>query len=121
LIVVIALCVWGYNSCASIFTLSPEKQAEFDAEKDRKSKYSDSIMAFTMSKEFVLRELMSPASADFPWFQRSFAVDLGQGRYRISSYVDSQNSFGAMLRTQYECTLKFTSPDSWALESLTFD
>jgi hypothetical protein len=31
--------------------------------------------------------------------------------YRIDSYVDSQNAFGAMLRTHYSVTLTRTGPE----------
>lgn len=34
-------------------------------------------------------------------------TDLGSGRFRVKSWVDSQNSFGAMIRNQFECTVDF--------------
>jgi len=45
-------------------------------------------------------------------------VSLGGGRYRVQSYVDAQNSFGAMIRTRYDCTVHWIGGDRWKLEDL---
>jgi hypothetical protein len=46
-------------------------------------------------------KLKSPASAQFEKYP---PVELlPDGSYRLRSYVDSQNSFGAMLRSRYLC------------------
>lgn len=46
--------------------------------------------------------LKSPSSADFGGWQRRENAD---GTFEISGYVDSQNSFGAMLRAQFSCSV----------------
>lgn len=74
--------------------------------------------AWTMMEEFVKARLKSPASAKFPWYSEDLVKDLGNGRYVISAYVDSQNSFGAMLRTNFVCTVKYIGNDKWELEDL---
>ena len=43
------------------------------------------------------------------------------GRYKVSTYVDAQNSFGAMIRTDFICEVTHTSGDSYHLESLVMD
>ena len=35
----------------------------------------------------------------------------GENEYKISSYVDSQNGFGAMIRSEWSCTIKFVEND----------
>lgn len=63
--------------------------------------------AYNISKEFVKRALRSPATANFPW--RSDATTyLGNCTYRVSGHVDSQNGFGALVRTKYSITLAYT-------------
>jgi hypothetical protein len=32
--------------------------------------------------------------------------------------VDSENSFGAMIRNDYRCTVKFVGGDNWRLQDL---
>jgi membrane protein involved in colicin uptake len=58
----------------------------------------------TMAHDYVLGSLKAPKTATFA--DHSDVRNLGKGTYEVSSYVDSQNSFGAMIRTHYAITLK---------------
>ena len=80
----------------------------------------DKIGAAVMAEEFIKKELKSPGSAKFPWYNDSMVTDLGNGKYRYVSYVDSQNGFGALLRTNFICTVKYVGDKKWSLESLDF-
>ena len=78
--------------------------------------------AFIVSKNFITPLLKSPATADFPFLDYSHQK-LGDDHWLIQSYVDSQNDFGAMLRTNYSAELKFlggdwADPASWELVNL---
>lgn len=79
------------------------------------------IGAMAMAQQFVEGRLSSPSTADWPWVSADDVVaDLGGGRYRVTSYVDSQNAFGAVIRTHYVCVLRKSSGGSgWTLERLT--
>ena len=46
-------------------------------------------------------------------------TDLGEGRYKVNSYVDAQNTFGANTRTYFEGVIKRKN-GGWVLEYLTF-
>lgn len=63
----------------------------------------DRISAFVMSQEFVRRELKSPKTAEFPYISdATVTVTPGKKcRFSVASYVDAQNSFGALIRTNY--------------------
>ena len=79
-------------------------------------------MAFIQSQAYVKDFLKSPGSADFPFADFSY-IDHEDDSYTIQSYVDSQNSFGAMIRSDYTATLKYLSgddadPNSWELQRL---
>ena len=75
--------------------------------------------ARTICQNFVLKKLKSPSSAKFPWDGK--AHHLGTNKYALTSYVDSQNSFGANIRTHFKCIVnKAPEQDSWALMQLTF-
>lgn len=41
--------------------------------------------------------------------------------FTIHSYVDSQNSFGAQIRTEYKCTVEKISDKNWILLDLKFE
>ena len=82
--------------------------------KQEHSKASASVMA----EEFVKEKLISPGSAKFQPFLDTDIQDLGSGRYKITSYVDSQNKLGALVRSNYVCTVKYAGGNKWLLEDL---
>ena len=75
--------------------------------------------AWAYMQQFVEKKLKSPSSADFPFGGSRHVTPLGGGRYRVDSYVDAKNSFGAQLRTHFEGVIKRV-PSGWELESLRF-
>jgi len=79
-------------------------------------------MAWIMAQDFVKKRLVSPGSADFGgMFEQSFedcVTDLGKGRYLVKGWVDSQNRFGAELRSNFTCTLTYLGNDQWQCEWL---
>jgi hypothetical protein len=74
--------------------------------------------AYVASQQFVEKQLKAPSSAKFPVFDNSMVVPLGNNRFKVAAYVDAQNSFGAIIRTSYTCTVKNTDGDNWQLESI---
>ena len=78
-------------------------------------------MAYIMMEDFVKQRLKSPSTAKFPGVfdgKLDHVTALGNQTYRIVSYVDAQNSFGAMMRTKFVGEIKQTSKDRWQLISL---
>lgn len=79
--------------------------------------------AVVMCKDFVKSSLVSPSTADFPWLDHT-VQKLGQGTYIVRSYVDAQNKFGAMIRANYSCEVKYRGQgdeflnSSWELRDL---
>jgi len=67
------------------------------------------IVAYNYAEDFIELRLKSPSTAKFPGtFQKNkHSTDLGGGKYRISSWVDSQNGFGAMIRSRWSCKITF--------------
>ena len=89
------------------------------AAKAKTSDEGDAHGAWAYMQLFVERKLKSPGSADFPFGGYRHVTPLGGGRYKVDSYVDAQNSFGASLRTHFEGVIK-RLPGGWELESLRF-
>lgn len=75
--------------------------------------------AFIVSQDYVTPQLKTPAEAEFPTFSDSF-VTISGNIYTVHSYVDSQNSFGANIRSNYNCVLKLEN-DLFYLQSLTIN
>ncbi len=68
----------------------------------------DRLMAWVMCQQFIEARLISPSSAEFPVMDTEATIervaDSGHQPwpYRVRSYVDSQNGFGAMIRKGFE-------------------
>ncbi len=84
---------------------------------------ADNISAFVMCKQFVTDRLKAPSTAVFP-----SSVDdgvtitrLDTAQFKVIAYVDSQNGFGAMIRTSYTCAVRYTGNSNWQLQNLTTD
>jgi len=79
------------------------------------------IMAYIMMERFVKRRLKAPSTAKFPSVfdgQLDHVTSLGGQKYRIVSYVDAQNSFGAKIRVRFVGVIQQISDDEWQLISL---
>lgn len=71
----------------------------------------------------VERVLKAPSTADFC---RAEVTDLGNNQYRVVSCVDSQNSFGAMLRSNWSANVTLIGADpsqseNWEINRVVFD
>ena len=76
------------------------------------------IDIITYAQMLVEKQLKAPSTAKHPWGSSNYQIaELGDDRYSISSYVDAQNSFGAMIRTEYTVVIR-QSGDRWLLESI---
>lgn len=80
----------------------------------------DLIDAWLFCEFAVEYSLKAPRTAKFPWTDTRRVEDLGDYRFRIDSYVDAENSFGAMLRNYFTCSVMRDDEGNWHLESLQF-
>ena len=92
-------------------------ESDSDEDKERELKGYANII----SENFISKQLRAPATADFPSFGSDRVKSLGKNRFKIISYVDAQNGFGAQIRTNYWVVLKYTggeplNDESWVLE-----
>ena len=77
-------------------------------------------VVYRITTRLIAKTLKAPSTAKFPSFYDDGAVtftSLGGNRYKVSSYVDSQNGFGAMLRTHWTATVRVNG-DTVSLEDL---
>ena len=82
----------------------------------------NTTMAYVMMQEFVKRNLVSPASAKFEWItEPDCKIEKDGFTYTVSSWVDSQNSFGAIIRNRFSGEVRQVDDDNWELISLSFE
>jgi len=78
-------------------------------------------MAHVMCEDFAEKRLKSPVSAEWSSITTAKSTTkLAENRYRVRTYVDSQNAFGALIRTHVDCTLRVQG-DEWMLESIALE
>lgn len=76
----------------------------------------DEVSAQLACQRFVSARLKSPATASFAPFSEQSIVEMYPGKFNVSAWVDSQNSFGAMLRTRYLCEVRFVDTQAQLLD-----
>jgi hypothetical protein len=78
-------------------------------------------MALVMCEDFIKDRLIAPSTAEFPWsfdnYQVHRLIDRENG-YNIEGRFDSQNAFGAMIRSIFSCKVQNTTGDTWELLDL---
>ena len=80
---------------------------------------TNKLNAFTMAQDFVESSLLCPRTAKWPWISYSkVTFHLGDGKYQISSYLDAQNGFGAMVRVNFICVVEHVGGSRWRLVKL---
>ena len=83
---------------------------------------ADRIEAWVMAQDFVQSQLKAPATAKFssnPWLIDGGAcIDYKDGSYYIRAYVDSQNNYGAMIRTWFSIVVTHIGGGKWKASDL---
>lgn len=72
---------------------------------DTKPTY-DRFSAVYDSQQFVEKKLKAPSTAKFG-SDTINTVKINDTTFLVNNFVDSQNSFGAMLRMKYSCTITY--------------
>lgn len=86
--------------------------------KDTKTEKSETERDYTAivcadTKRYIKSTLRSPSTAKFPFFGCN-ATKIDAGTYKVTTYVDAQNGFGAEIRTNFTCTAK-GSGENWRI------
>lgn len=77
---------------------------------------NDRSYYITQSKEIINKLLKSPSTAKYPWSYSEWPMKKENGQVTIQGYVDAQNSFGAVTRSNFQIILTDNS-----VTSLIFD
>lgn len=80
--------------------------------------YGRDLDAKFIATEYVKQSLKSPSTAKFPWINDYKIFHMGKGKWKVSAYVDAQNSFGAMLRQNFTCVVQYNGGGSYTPVSL---
>lgn len=73
----------------------------------------DKSSAEAMCEKFVSKQLRAPATAKFSGMDDTSIAPLGDRQWKAVGYVDAQNAFGALIRNDYSCTVRYLGDDKW--------
>lgn len=112
---VIILVIGGLIAIGALFGGSDDDETDADD-----LRYA----AFEVCKDFVSDKLASPGTAVFRnYFEDDGEVSVtgtGSPTFVVRSSVDSENGFGALLRTDFVCEVGQAGGDQWRLAGLEF-
>jgi hypothetical protein len=98
-----------------------------DSERDRQkarlaAQASRKAEAWIVAKQCIEKQLKAPSTANWGSIVKGThqspdqcVTVLGDDKYLCKGWVDSQNSFGAMIRTHFECTAQYKGDDRWTI------
>ncbi|MDE9496024.1 hypothetical protein KKJ09_21275 [Xenorhabdus bovienii] len=79
----------------------------------------DDKMAYIYAEKFIFSNLKSPSSAKFASYYDVKSYQPTVCKFNFIGYVDAQNSFGAMIRTNFNVTVRYEpNKDKYYLEHL---
>lgn len=97
---------------AAYNALFPDPAEAQQAEQDQEKKD-----AYVYAREIVKEQLKVPSSAEFQKAYEVNVVEVGDAKYSFQFWVEAENSFGAKVRTTYNCTM-LRKDDKWHLMRL---
>lgn len=105
-----SLKVYGEFKKDSLSLAEEELKEAKERSEEYAKKYTD-ISALRFSEDFVKERLKSPSTAEFISLTELMdgvpVTKVNDTTFVVNSWVDSQNSFGAMIRSQYSCKMTF--------------
>lgn len=96
----------------------PVKEYRASSAPPRPRREDDEGGAYVWARDFVRQRLKAPRTAEFPSVWNVHFTDMGDRKWRVVSYVDAQNAFGAEVRTYYDAVVRYVGKDRWELISL---
>lgn len=88
-----------------------ESAKQKEEEKQEKKLRDFKTDACVMSHVYLSRMLKSPKTAKYPACDYSDVIQIDEDTWTVTSYVDSQNGFGAMIRKNYWMQLEYYAGD----------
>lgn len=95
--------------CFSIFVLAYGfgKITNDTDSQPKRSRYPEKFDVKAACEHLVKLHLKSPATAQFSPWPDTVIIGTNTGPWDVTGYVDSQNSFGALLRSNYSCRIQY--------------
>jgi len=117
-LVLLASLALTFGMLAVFFVAVPAPTPPEPVVVETDASYNTTAQLYDVCKRLVLTVLKAPSTAEFPSLDRYRFVEYKDGGYGAEAFVDSQNGFGAMLRSDWDCRLMPAGPGAWRVVSL---
>lgn len=108
------------EECWQIYGIRQFERLAGKSDSDSKKSNDSETDAKICAQKAVEDQLKAPSTADFCSYREMNATYLGDDRWKVTGYVDAENSFGAKLRQNWTVTLTLTG-SGFTDYSVTFD
>lgn len=105
--IVMCFVIMGLITCFIIYNDKQKRNETPEIRREAHCGARGKSAADAMAKQFVMQRLKAPSTAKFAWYNETSVLITGACEYTIQSYVDAQNSFGAMIRNQYSAEVRY--------------
>jgi hypothetical protein len=113
---------WGLVLGGFILFANIYENTSTGKKSNREHECKDTVKAWVIAQGFVRDSLKAPSTAEFPSGSKGTGRSVqyeGGCNHLVHGYVDAQNGFGAMIRTNYAVEVAFdAATDTWRLESI---
>lgn len=80
----------------------------------------DKFDACVIAQQYIEERLVAPSTAKHAPCDEGDIAQVGDNRWSVSSWVDSDNALGVPIRTRYRAELLYLGENKWRLESLDY-
>jgi len=107
-LITVAIFIGLIFGVKSLFTFDSDSN---DVTNSYNNSSTNKQLAYNYAMDYVKQKLKSPSSAEFPslFDRQEHITELSSTEYQINSWVESQNSFGAMIKTNFSCLIKIAN------------
>ncbi|GAB5539380.1 MAG: hypothetical protein Salg2KO_14830 [Salibacteraceae bacterium] len=105
-----------------IYILSDEESSEESSQQIQQAKgahpsrvnHASNMLAYNLSAEYVTKHLKLPNTAEFPslFEKKDHVYPTGDTLFVVTSWVDSQNDLGAVVRNRWRCVVKIKNDNA---------
>jgi len=76
--------------------------------------HANSMLAYNLSAEYVAKHLKMPNTAEFPslFEKKDHVYQTGDTLFVVTSWVDSKNELGGVVRNKWRCVIKIKNDNA---------
>lgn len=98
---VVLLCL-SFVLCMGLFVGCGGNIEESAEDKARHEKFE----IYKNTNDLISQKLKAPSTAEFQEFDESLVEKISENEFKVKGYVDSENGFGAKIRSDWSCTVR---------------